>query len=114
VLTAHIATSVGLLGDSAGFLAVSIRAATTNDPDVATNSVEVLEMFSLILGRPLSFAALIARRRTRPRYPVGRVPHLLHQRPRRRGAGEHLELPRHDRPRPPRGLGGLAGGLARR
>src|SRR5262252_5875592 len=23
------------------------------------------------------------------------VPHLLHQQPRRRGAGEHLELPRH-------------------
>ena len=25
-----------------------------------------------------------------------RVPHLLHQQPRRRGDGEHLELPRHD------------------
>ena len=40
-----------------------------------------------------------------------RVPHLLHQQPRRRGDGEHLELPRHDRARAPRGVGGLAGGL---
>ena len=40
-----------------------------------------------------------------------RVPHLLHRRPRRRGAREHLELPRHDRARAPGGVGGLAGGL---
>ena len=40
-----------------------------------------------------------------------RVPHLLHQRPRRRGARQHLELPRHDRARAPGGVGGLAGGL---
>ena len=40
-----------------------------------------------------------------------RVPHLLHQRPRRRGDGEHLELPRHHCARAPGGVGGLAGGL---
>ena len=40
-----------------------------------------------------------------------RVPHLLHQQPRRRGDGEHLELPRHDCARAPGGVGGLAGGL---
>ena len=39
------------------------------------------------------------------------LPHLLHQQPRRRGDGEHVELPRSDRPRPPRGVGGLARGL---
>ena len=40
-----------------------------------------------------------------------RVPHLLHQQPRRRGDGEHLELPRHHCARAPGGVGGLAGGL---
>ena len=39
------------------------------------------------------------------------LPDLLHQRPRRRGAGEHLELPRHHRARAPGGLGGLTRGL---
>jgi predicted dithiol-disulfide oxidoreductase (DUF899 family) len=38
-------------------------------------------------------------------------PYLLHQRARRRGNGEHLELSRHDRARAPRGVGGFAGGL---
>jgi hypothetical protein len=38
------------------------------------------------------------------------LPHLLHQRARRRGAGQHLQLPRHDRARTPRGVGGLARG----
>src|SRR5215213_4780259 len=36
-----------------------------------------------------------------------RVSHLLHQQPRRRGDGEHLELPRHYAARPPGALGGL-------
>ena len=35
-------------------------------------------------------------------------PHLLHQQPRRRGDGEHLELPRHHAARPSGGVGGLA------
>ena len=39
------------------------------------------------------------------------LPHLLHRQPRRRGDGQHLELPRHHRARPPGGVGGLAGGL---
>src|ERR1700730_3824380 len=40
-----------------------------------------------------------------------RVPDLLHQQPRRRSHGEHLELPRPDRARTPGGLGGRARGL---
>ena len=40
------------------------------------------------------------------------LPHLLHQQPRRRGDGQHLELPRHHRARPPGGVGGLAGRLS--
>ena len=40
------------------------------------------------------------------------VPHLLHQRPRRRGPRHHLELPRHDGARTSGDVGGLAGGLS--
>ena len=39
------------------------------------------------------------------------LPHLLRRQPRRRGAGQHLDLPRHHRARPPGGVGGLARGL---
>jgi hypothetical protein len=59
VLTAHIIVSVGLLGDSAGFLAVAIRGATTTDAELARASWELLNMFSLLFGIPLSVAALI-------------------------------------------------------
>jgi Bacterial protein of unknown function (DUF899) len=38
--------------------------------------------------------------------------HLLRQQPRRRGTGEHLELPRHDGFGPSGKLGGFAGGLS--
>src|SRR2546426_12734020 len=38
------------------------------------------------------------------------VPHILHQQPRRRGDGDHLELPRHQAARPSGDLGGLARG----
>jgi hypothetical protein len=36
---------------------------------------------------------------------------LLYQRPRRRGDGHHLELPRHNGARASGDVGGLAGGL---
>ena len=58
VLTAHIIASVGLLGDCAGFLAVAVRAATTDDPAVASASYELLEMFSIVFGIPLSMLTL--------------------------------------------------------
>ena len=60
VLTAHIIASVGLLGDVAAVLAVNVRAATTTDPGFASASYDLLEMFSLVFGIPLSFAALIS------------------------------------------------------
>ncbi|MGH2962234.1 MAG: DUF2269 family protein [Solirubrobacterales bacterium] len=59
LLTAHILVSVGLFGDVAGFLAVAIRAAGTEDPEVARASYDILAMFSTFLGIPLSFAALL-------------------------------------------------------
>ena len=58
VLTAHIIASVGLLGDSAGFTAVAIRATTTTDPDLASASYSTLDMFSWVFGIPLSVIAL--------------------------------------------------------
>jgi hypothetical protein len=60
VLTAHIMMSVGLLGDSAGFLAVAIRMAGTEDHGVVIELVKVLNMFSLVFGIPLSFGALLS------------------------------------------------------
>jgi len=59
LVTAHIMISVGLLGDSAGFLAVAIRAYTAEDPATATTHVEVLKMFSQVFGIPLSFGSLL-------------------------------------------------------
>jgi hypothetical protein len=59
VLTSHIIVSVGLLGDVACLLAVAIWAATTDDEQLAAASHELLGMFSLFFGIPLSFATLI-------------------------------------------------------
>jgi hypothetical protein len=59
VLTAHIVFSVALLGDSAGFLAVAIRTSTLDDPALVRDSLMTLNMFSLVFGIPLSFAALL-------------------------------------------------------
>lgn len=59
VLTVHIAVSVGLLGDSAGFLAVAIRHNNSNDPAFTDATRELLRMFALYFGIPLSFLALL-------------------------------------------------------
>ena len=59
LLTVHVAGSVGLLGDSAGFLAVAIRHAATGDPARRNAMREVLQTFALWFGIPLSFLALL-------------------------------------------------------
>jgi uncharacterized membrane protein len=59
LLTVHIVASVGLLGDVAGFLAVAIRGATTDDPALAASSYELLDMFSVVFGIPLSMTSLL-------------------------------------------------------
>ena len=59
VLTIHIVVSVGLLGDSAGFLAVAIRRATSDDPAFVDASHDLLGTFALFFGIPLSFLALL-------------------------------------------------------
>jgi len=60
VLTVHIVASVGLLGDVAAVLAINVRAAATSDPAVASSYYELLEMFSMLFGIPLSFVALLS------------------------------------------------------
>jgi hypothetical protein len=60
LLTAHIMMSVGLLGDSAGFLAVAIRAARTGQATAMIEMVKVLKMFAWTFGVPLSFGALLS------------------------------------------------------
>lgn len=59
VLTAHIVVSVGLLGDSAGFLAVAIRRALSDDAAFVTASHDLLGTFAFVFGIPLSFLALL-------------------------------------------------------
>jgi hypothetical protein len=59
VLTVHIIAGVGLLGDVAAVLAINVRAATTADPSLAAASYELLTMFTVLFGIPLSFGALI-------------------------------------------------------
>ena len=58
VLTAHIVAGVGLLGDVAAVLAINVRAAGTADPQLAAASYELLGMFTVLFGIPLSFVAL--------------------------------------------------------
>ncbi len=58
MLTAHIVASVGLLGEVSGFLAVAVRAAASDDPAFTAAAYDLLAMFSLIFGIPLSFTTL--------------------------------------------------------
>jgi hypothetical protein len=58
VLTAHIIAGVGLLGDVGAVLAVNVRAASTGDAALAAASYDLLAMFTVLFGIPLSFIAL--------------------------------------------------------
>jgi len=60
LLVAHIAISVALLGDVAGFVAVAIRATLLDDPAAVAAHYDVLAMFSLVFGIPLSFGSLLS------------------------------------------------------
>jgi hypothetical protein len=59
VLTAHIVVSVGLLGDSAGLLAVALQAASTDDPALAQASHDTMALFSTFFGIPLSVLSIL-------------------------------------------------------
>jgi hypothetical protein len=58
LLTVHIIAGVGLLGDIAAVLAVNVRAATTGDAALAAASYDLLAMFIVLFGIPLSFVTL--------------------------------------------------------
>jgi Predicted integral membrane protein (DUF2269) len=59
LLTVHIIAGVGLLGDVGAVLAVNIRAATTDDAQLAAAAYELLAMFTVLFGIPLSLTALV-------------------------------------------------------
>jgi hypothetical protein len=60
LLTVHIAASVALLGDVLGLAAVTLRARGADDPVAAEAAYEIMSMFSLTFGIPLSFTALLS------------------------------------------------------
>jgi hypothetical protein len=59
LLTAHVIAGVGLLGSVAAVLALNVRAATTADLELAAATYELLAMFTLLFGIPLSLLALL-------------------------------------------------------
>jgi hypothetical protein len=60
LLTIHIASAVALLGSTAGFLVLAVRAATRGDQPEAHALYEAVGQLPLFLGIPLSFIALIS------------------------------------------------------
>lgn len=60
ILTVHIGVSVGLLGDSAGFLAVAIRMGRSDTSVAILEQARVLNMFAMVFGIPLSVAAILS------------------------------------------------------
>ena len=57
LLAVHIGASVALLGDSAAFLGITLRARTLPAPE-AHASYDILGMLSVVFGIPFSFVAL--------------------------------------------------------
>ena len=60
LVTAHIIMSVGLLGDAAGFFALAVRLAGTQEPVARAELLNVLNMFSTFFGIPLSVGTLVS------------------------------------------------------
>jgi len=60
VLTIHIASSVALLGSSAGLLLAGLRAATRSEPAQAHTIYELMQLLAFSLGVPCSFIALLS------------------------------------------------------
>jgi hypothetical protein len=58
LLTLHIVAGVGLLGSVAAVLAINITAAGTGDHGLAAASYDLLAMFTVLFGIPLSLTAL--------------------------------------------------------
>lgn len=58
-LTAHIVSSVGLLGASSALLMLAVTGATTSDPQLADSAYELVSRLGFVFGIPLSFSALL-------------------------------------------------------
>jgi uncharacterized membrane protein len=59
VLSAHVISSVGLLGASSALLLLAVTGATTGDSELAHSAYRFMAMFGFVFGIPLSFTALI-------------------------------------------------------
>jgi hypothetical protein len=59
LLSAHVISSVGLLGASSALLVLAISGATTSDPELAHSAYRFMATFGFVFGIPLSFSALI-------------------------------------------------------
>ena len=60
LLTLHIVAGVALLGDVAVILAIGVRAATTDNPQLAASAWELVSVLPLLFGIPLSFISLLS------------------------------------------------------
>lgn len=59
VLTAHITTSVGLLGAIAGFLVLAIAGLTSQDAKIVRAAYPAMELIAWFVIAPLAFATLL-------------------------------------------------------
>jgi predicted integral membrane protein DUF2269 len=60
LLAVHIASSVGLLGASAGLTMTAVVTATTGDPELSDSGWHLVRTSGLVFGIPLSFSGLIS------------------------------------------------------
>lgn len=60
VLTAHVISSVGLLGASLGVLLMALTGGLADDPTRARAAYELMHLSGVALGVPLSFTALFS------------------------------------------------------
>jgi hypothetical protein len=59
LLSAHVISSVGLLGASSALLVLAVSGATTSDPQLADSAYRFMATFGYVFGIPLSFSSLI-------------------------------------------------------
>jgi uncharacterized membrane protein len=60
LLSAHVISSVGLLGASAALLLLAVTAGATGDAELRRSGYRFMTMFGFVFGIPLSFTALIS------------------------------------------------------
>jgi hypothetical protein len=58
LLSAHVISSVGLLGASSALLVLAITASGTSDPELSHSAATLVQTFGFVFGIPLSFTGL--------------------------------------------------------